>query len=173
MIPSDHFVRFYNEVFKAIMERGEGELKSYWQELGKLQTAELAEDFRKGGIRGCYEYWSRIRQEENCDAELELADDYFEFRMNRCPSLGKVLDNDASPCPLYCDHCAGWVEPVMKAGGLYAVMDIHSRSQPHCAFRVYKDNDKAQSYERRAKLVSKPYDDPEVSAICERFKANA
>jgi hypothetical protein len=78
--------------------------------------------------------------------------------MIRCPSLSKVLDNDASPCEFYCDHCMGWVEPVMKASGLYAVMDMESRTEPHCTFRVFSDKAKAMEFERKARLLSKPYD---------------
>lgn len=157
MIPSDHFVRFYNEVFKALERKGHRHLVAYWRELGRLQTTELAERFRAGGIRACHDYWSRIRDEENCGGELTLTEDYFEFRMTGCPSLAKVLDNDAAPHRLYCDHCMAWIEPVMKAAGLYAVMDMESRSEPHCVFRVYPDKLRARAFERNAKLLSKPY----------------
>ncbi len=170
MIPSDHFVRFYNEVFKALGERGEEHLKDYWRELGRLQSRELTQHFRNGGLKACYDYWDRIRREENCEAELVLTNDYFEFRMNACPSLGKVLDNDAEPCELYCDHCMGWIEPAVEAAGLFAVLDVHSRSEPHCCFRVYKDKEKAVEYERQARLPSRPYDDPEVTAACNRMQ---
>jgi len=157
MIPSDHFVRFYNEVFKALLERGREHLAAYWRELGRLQAQELAERFRNGGLEACRDYWARIEQEENCLADLALTGDYFEFRMRRCPSLAKVLDNDAAPCELYCDHCMGWVEPVMRECGLHAVMDIESRSQPHCVFRVYRDAAKARAFARQARLLADPY----------------
>ena len=168
MIPSDHFVRFYNEVFKAVMERGQDGLRAYWGELGRLQSAELAEGFREGGLQAAYDYWSRIRKEENCDAGLALTEDYFEFRMYSCPSLGKVLENDAEPCELYCDHCMGWIDAVMKAAGLFAVMDMHSRDVPSCTFRVYTDEAKAKAYARHAALHSRPFEDPEVDAACTR-----
>ena len=158
MIPSDHFVRFYNEVFKALEAKGHEHLVAYWRELGRLQTAELAERFREGGLQACCDYWQRIREEENCEGELTLTDDYFEFRMLRCPSLSKVLDNDAAPSPLYCDHCMGWIEPVMAACGLHAVLDMGSRSEPHCVFRVYTDAAKAEAFARQAALPSRPYD---------------
>jgi len=158
MIPSDHFVRFYNEVFKALDRRGREHLVAYWRELGRLQTIELAERFRAGGLKAAADYWRRIMKEENCDATLTETEDYFEFRMHRCPSLSKVLDNDAEPFELYCDHCMGWVQPVMEASGLYAVMDMESRAEPHCVFRVYKDRAKAAAYERQAKLPSRPYE---------------
>jgi hypothetical protein len=162
MIPSDHFVRFYNEVFKALEEKGHGHLVSYWKELGRLQAKELAERFSKGGIRACHEYWKRILEEENCEGELTLTDTYFEFRMNRCPSLSKVLDNDAAPFELYCDHCMGWIDPVMRSAGLYAVMDMRSRSEPHCIFRVYENQGLAKQYEKQATLLSKPYEKKKI-----------
>jgi hypothetical protein len=37
----------------------------------------------------------------------------FEFRMLRCPSLSKPLDNMLG-CHYYCDHCAGWIHPVIE-----------------------------------------------------------
>jgi len=171
MIPSDHFVRFYNEVFKALMERGYDDLVAYWRELGRLQTIELTEKFRDGGLQACYDYWSRIRDEENCDADIRLTEDYIEFRQNVCPSLAKVLDNDAEACELYCDHCMGWVEPAVTAAGLYPVMDMESRREPHCVFRIYTDKEKADAFEASVKLPSRPYDDPEVVKACERASA--
>jgi hypothetical protein len=157
MIPSDHFVRYYNEVFKALEERGHEHLVGYWRMLGELQKAELAQSFRDGGLRACYDYWARILREENCGGELELTEDYFEFRMDRCPSLSKVLDNDATPSPLYCDHCAGWVQPVMDAAGLYAVEDTISRQEPRCVLRVYADPGKAAAFAATCRLVARPY----------------
>lgn len=159
MIPSDHFVRFYNEVFKAIEARGHHALVAYWKELGRLQSLALVDQFREGGIAACAEYWTRIVHEENCKADTLLTDDYFELRMHRCPSLSKALDNDAKPFRLYCDHCMGWIEPVMEAAGLYSIMDMESRTEPHCVFRVYKDKALADAYEAQAKLPSRPYTD--------------
>jgi hypothetical protein len=157
VIPSDHFVRFYNEVFKALQERGHEHLVAFWRELGRLQTLELADRFRSGGLQACHDYWARIIHEENCEADIALTEDYLDFRMRKCPSLSKAMDNDAAACDLYCDHCMAWVEPVMQAAGLHAVMDMESRTEPHCVFRVYKDPAKAKEYEAKAKLPSKPY----------------
>ncbi len=157
MIPSDHFVRFYNEVFKALEAKGHEHVVAYWRELGRLQCIELAEKFRKGGLQAAHDYWTRIIKEENCEAEIVRGDGYIEFRMHRCPSLSKVLDNDAAPFEFYCDHCMGWVEPVMEKAGLYGVMDMKSRSEPRCVFRVYEDKAKADAYERTATLSSRPY----------------
>ncbi len=157
MIPSDHFVRFYNEVFKALEEIGHEHLVAYWRELGRLQSLALAGKFRLGGLQACHDYWARIIHEENCEAEITLAEEYLDIKMRKCPSLSKVIDNDAAPCELYCDHCMGWIEPVMRDAGLHAVMDIESRSEPHCIFRVYEDPLLAQAFEKEVLLLAKPY----------------
>lgn len=159
MIPSDHFVRYYNEVFKALEELGHDHLVRYWRELGRQRVEEWAETFRAGGLQACHDYWQRALEEENARVDLTLTEDYFELRMHRCPSLSKIRDNDATPCPLYCDHCMGWVEPLMQAAGLHAVMDMHSRDEPHCIMRVYKDKEKADRFAAEAVLVSRPYDE--------------
>lgn len=146
MIPSDHFVRFYNEVFKAVQERSHDDLVAYWAELGRMQVTELGERFRKGGIKECNDYWQRIKKEENCGLTMTLTDDYLEMQMDKCPSLTKVLDNDAAPCDLYCDHCPGWVVPVMKYAGLYYIKDLGSRTEPSCWSRIYEDREKAEAF---------------------------
>jgi hypothetical protein len=137
MIPSDHFVRFYNEVFKALENKGEEHLVAYWRELGRVQGLELTEKFRAGGLHACHDYWKVILKEEDCKGRLTLTDEYFELRMDKCPSLSKVLGNDAKASERYCDHCPGWIEPVIKSAGMRLVYDIESRSEPHCVLRVY------------------------------------
>jgi len=72
----------------------------------------------------------------------------------RCPSLSKVLDNDAAPCKFYCDHGMGWIRPVMEAAGLCAVLDVESRAEPHCVPRIYRDAAKTREREHQTKLPS-------------------
>lgn len=90
---------------------------------------------------------------------LRLTEDFFEFEMHACPSLGKVLDNDASACGRYCDHCMGWIQPTAEAAGLYAAHDIHSRTEPHCTLRVYREPAAAAEFEANARLLCRPYDE--------------
>lgn len=158
MIPSDHFVRYYNEVFKSLEDLGRQHLVRYWDTLGELQKKELADSFRNGGIQACYDYWARILKEENCVGQLDLTPDYFELRMDCCPSLSKVLDNDAAACSVYCDHCMGWVGPVMQTAGLYAVIDMISRTEPKCVLRVYTDRNKAIEFKRQSRLPCTSFD---------------
>ncbi|MBO7147940.1 MAG: hypothetical protein J6W81_09370 [Lentisphaeria bacterium] len=135
MIPSDHFVRFYNEVFKFLDEK-KG-LQDYYLEISKLQEFHCLELFRKKGLRGMYEYWDHIRIEENCDMTLNLTDEYMELIMNHCPSLSKVTDNDAGPCEKYCEHCPGWVVPLIEKAGYVVEYNLVDRKIPKCSIRIY------------------------------------
>ena len=49
------------------------------------------------------------------------------------------------------------------ANGLHAVLDMQSRSEPHCVLRVYTDGEEAAAFERQALLPSRPYADPRAS----------
>ncbi|HOV62944.1 MAG TPA: hypothetical protein PLG43_03565 [Spirochaetia bacterium] len=157
MLPSDHFVRMYNELFKMLEEKGHDHLQRYWLDVSKLQETILGPYIARDGLKGMYDYWERIRIEENCDAEIAYDEEHFEFRMLRCPSLSKALDNDGGACPYYCDHCAGWIYPVIEKYGYYPVTDIISRSEPVCLFRVFKDKAKAEVARREAQLLADPY----------------
>jgi hypothetical protein len=141
MIPSDHFVRFYNEVFKFLEKQPGDELERYWLEISRHQERHCLKLFKTRGLQGMAEYWEHIRIEENCDLDIQLFDDRLEMRMNRCPSLSKVLDNDAAPCDKYCDHCRGWIQPLIEKAGFHCVYDIIDRRIPRCRMTIYHNRD--------------------------------
>ncbi len=130
MIPSDHFVRFYNEVFKFLDEKDA--LRDYYLEISRHQELHCLELFKARGLDGVKEYYEHIRKEENCELDLELLPDRIISRMTKCPSLSKVLDNDAEPCEKYCDHCAGWSMPLYTKCGIYYVQNMIGRKIPQC-----------------------------------------
>lgn len=152
MIPSDHFTRFYNEVFKFLESAGEEHLQSYFLEISHNQEKHILDLIRTSGFAGMEEYWSRIRDEENCDLDIDVNADRFELRMNLCPSLTKAKDNDAERFRRYCDHCAGWIGPIMDKTGYHLVYDVIDRDKPQCVMRIFKDAGKARDAEDLAAL---------------------
>ena len=50
MIPSDHFVRFYNEVFKYISAKGKAELEKYYDRVSKNQEYHCLDLFCQKGL---------------------------------------------------------------------------------------------------------------------------
>ena len=137
MIPSDHFVRFYNEVFKFLDERNA--LEPYYCEISRHQELHCLELFRREGLDGLVKYYERIRIEENCGMEMERLPDRVILRMTHCPSLSKVLDSDAEPCPKYCDHCGGWGVPLYIKCGIYYIGNLIDRAEPRCEI-VYSES---------------------------------
>jgi len=145
MIPSDHFVRFYNEIFKQLDRRGQADLDRYYARVAERQAYFALEGFKKDGLKGMYDYWERIRIEENCALEHSYDGKCYHLKMLECPSLSKVIDNDAGPCPKYCDHCPGWVGRVIAAAGYFMVYDIVGRTVPECEFWVFKAREDAEA----------------------------
>lgn len=153
MIPSDHFTRFYNEVFKFLEAQGEAVLQDYFLEISKNQEKHILQLIEEQGFEGMYQYWSKIRDEENCDLDLGYDDDQFKLTMHLCPSLTKAKDNDAKPFARYCDHCAGWIGPIMDKTGYHLVYDAIDRDRPQCVVRIFKDRDKAREAEKQTALL--------------------
>ena len=153
MIPSDHFTRFYNEVFKYLEGLGEKELNDYFLEISKNQENHILHLIREKGFEGMMQYWSVIRDEENCELDLGYDEDKFEIKMHLCPSLTKAKDNDAERWERYCDHCAGWIGPIMDKTGYHLVYDVIDRDLPQCHMRVFKDEAKAREAEMDVRLL--------------------
>lgn len=55
------------------------------------------------------------------------ADDFVRIDMHDCPSKGFLLRNGLRQHPDYCDHCIGWIGPLMKDAG-YVIHHEHN----HC-----------------------------------------
>lgn len=157
MIPSDHFVKFYNEVFKFLESQSEKDLRDFWMEISRHQESFLIDTFREKGLLGMKEYWDDIIFEENLDATTDITEEYFELKNNYCPSLAKAQDNDAGQMGRYCDHCAGWVKPIMDKLGYSCVSDMIDRSKSKCMMRVYKSSDRADAYRQQCSLPANPY----------------
>ncbi|HQL52096.1 MAG TPA: hypothetical protein PLR91_12960, partial [Kiritimatiellia bacterium] len=66
MIPSDQFVRFYNEVFKFLDAQGGGALEDYYRAVSEQQERHCLALFKADGLAGMKAYWDRIAVEENC-----------------------------------------------------------------------------------------------------------
>lgn len=154
MIPSDHFVRFYNEVFKYIASRGETELRKYYDRVAKNQEYHCLDLFCNKGLQGMYDYWEHIRVEENCDMVNRLEDGCYSFEFFSCPSLSKAVDNDAGACPEYCNHCPGWILPLMTKAGFYAVYNLIDRKTPRCEMFVFAEKERAA---KQAALLIEKY----------------
>ena len=138
MIPSDHFVRFYNEIFKFLDQRGG--LQDFYNEISRHQEKHCLNDFIREGLRGVYNYYLKIIKEENCDCINEFESEHcLILKMNKCPSLSKAVNNDAGASRKYCLHCPGWTMPLYAKAGLYQIYDIMGLDNPQCCEWILDD----------------------------------
>ena len=89
---------------------------------------------RKGRWRvaprvGAFAFWGGVT--------LDLRDDCLVLTMHACPSLAKVTDNDADPCPKYCDHCPGWIIPLLEKTGFTCEYNLVDRAIPQCQIKIF------------------------------------
>ena len=154
MIPSDHFVRFYNEVFKFLDER-DG-LKDYYEEVSHEQARACADLFWKKGMKGIKEHFDRIYKEENCTNENWTTDTSRFSCMTNCPSLHKATDNDAGLCVKYCLHCPGWELPMLTRFGFYCVYDLIGLRVGDC--REFKSESRAEAEAFLKKILAEGAD---------------
>jgi len=144
MLPSDHFIYFYNEIFKYLQKQGPKALDLYYSRVADRQANFVLDQYRREGLKGLKDYYERIKIEENCDLDIDYTPDCVRLKMNVCPSLSKALDSDGGACSAYCDHCPGWCMRVLASAGLWEVYDLVSRTKPECDEWIYTDREKCR-----------------------------
>ncbi len=69
------------------------------------------------GFEGMQEYWGHTLVDEGAEYTTRSGDDYFRIDMHDCPSKGFLIRNGLEQHEDYCDHCMGWIGPLMEEAG--------------------------------------------------------
>ncbi len=69
------------------------------------------------GFEGMKEYWGHTLDKEGAEYTWRMGPDYFRMDMHDCPSKGFLMRNELEQHADYCDHCMGWIGPLMKEAG--------------------------------------------------------
>ena len=64
-----------------------------------------------------YEYWAHTLEMEEAGYTFDRGDDYFRIDMFDCPSKGHLIKRGLAAYHDYCEHCMGWIKPVMDDAG--------------------------------------------------------
>jgi len=77
-------------------------------------------------------YWEHTLAEESPERAYTISQtpDVFRIDMHSCPSKGFLLRNDLASYQDYCDHCMGWIGPMMREAGF--VIDHEHNHQGQC-----------------------------------------
>ena len=132
MLGCQDFCGYYDWTFHHVRSRfGEEGLQRFWAEaIGGESQAHYAQAAEKDGLRGLLETWSKTGAEEHCDwtFTLDEARNILRWDMRKCPSKGFLLEHGLNACEDYCDHCMGWIIPLLKRVGGEVVAHEHN----HC-----------------------------------------
>lgn len=121
MIGCYDFCGHYEWTFGWLDRVGGRELvRTYWNEAinhdSQIHAREL---IMAKGFAGMAEYWGHTLKEESPDLGFNITktDEVFRVDMHDCPSKGFLLKNGLENYSDYCDHCMGWIGPMMKEAG--------------------------------------------------------
>lgn len=129
MIGCYDFCGHYEWTFEWLRQHGGHALvKAFWDEAihrdSQLHASKL---IAEKGIEGMEEYWGVTLDDEGGAHHCTAMPDVFRIDMHECPSKGFLLRNGLEQYPDYCDHCMGWIGPLMKEAG-FVVDHAHN----HC-----------------------------------------
>jgi hypothetical protein len=141
MIGVYDFCGHYEWTFEWLRQRGGEELvDDYWVKAIAEDSQSHAWALIQKGFPGMAEYWGHTLVEEGAGYKTVMTDRIYRFDMHECPSKGFLIDNKLEQYHDYCDHCMGWIKPLMDRAGF----DIHHEHN-HCGrcwWEIVKKDDK-------------------------------
>lgn len=132
MLGCQDFCGYYDWTFAFVRSRfGQHAVAALWAEAiaGESQR-HYADAGAARGLRGLYDTWNKTGQDEHCDWTFTLDEgrNVLRWDMRSCPSKGFLIHNDLQADEDYCDHCMGWMVPLLDRIGVEVVAHEHN----HC-----------------------------------------
>jgi hypothetical protein len=113
------FCGHYEWTFEWLRQQGgEPLVREYWDAAihRDSQTHASGLIFARG-IAGMKEYWGHTLEHEAAGYHCTSTPAVYRIDMHECPSKGFLLRNGLEQYHDYCDHCMGWIGPMLKRAG--------------------------------------------------------
>ena len=119
MIGCQDFCGHYDWTFEYLhREYGDEALHDYWEQAISRDSQRHARALISDkGFQGMSEYWGHTLVEEEAGYIATEAEGLYRIDMYRCPSLGFLLEHGLRHYHDYCEHCMGWIAPIMAENG--------------------------------------------------------
>jgi hypothetical protein len=129
MIGCYDFCGHYDWTFEWLCEQGgESLVQEYWSTaIARDSQSHAASLIATKGIAGMKEYWGHTLDHEAAGYSITSTEKVFRIDMHDCPSKGFLLRNGLQHYHDYCDHCVGWIGPMMQDAG-FVIDHAHN----HC-----------------------------------------
>lgn len=122
MLGCHEFCGYYEWTFHYVRRRwGQQAVAQLWAEaIGRDSQRHYADAGRESGLRGLYGTWVKTGEDEACDWTFTLDEgrNVLRWDMRQCPSKGFLIARDRNADEDYCDHCMGWMIPLLKEIGV-------------------------------------------------------
>lgn len=130
MIGCAKFIFSYDWTFEYLRRQyGEDAVRRYWREaISRDSQSHARELIAAGGFDGMEEYWGHTLAEEEAGYTSARTDNAFRIDMTACPSQGLLKERGQEHYADYCEHCMGWIEPVLRDAGFV----IHHAHNHNC-----------------------------------------
>ena len=122
MIGVYDFCGHYDWTFEWLRQQGgEGLLRRYWDEaIHRDSQRHASELIQERGFAGMAEYWGHTLQHEGAGYYTTAGESVYRIDMHECPSKGFLIRNGLAVYHDYCEHCLGWIGPMLKQAGFAA-----------------------------------------------------
>lgn len=136
MIGCYDFCGHYEWTFEWMRQQGGHALvKAFWDEaIHRDSQQHAARLIAEMGIEGMKRYWGATLEDEGGSHRCTVGTDVFRIDMHECPSKGFLLRNGLEQYSDYCDHCMGWIGPLMQETG--CVIDHEHNHRGQCWWEI-------------------------------------
>jgi len=141
MLGAYDFCGHYEWTFEWLRQKGDEPLvRRYWKEaIAEDSQVHASELIKSRGFAGMEEYWGHTLAEEGAGYTAKRGEDVFRVDMHECPSKGFLIRNGLVQYSDYCDHCMGWIGPVMEEAGFQ--VDHEHNHQGQCWWEIRRAGD--------------------------------
>jgi len=130
MLGCHDFCGYYDWTFAFVRRHfGTEALRAMWAEaIGRDAQRHYEQAGGEAGLAGLARVWERTGADEACDWTFTLDEqrNVLRWDMRQCPSKGFLLDNDCHADQDYCDHCMGWIIPLLARIGIEVTGHEHN-----------------------------------------------
>lgn len=135
------FCGHYEWTFEWLRQRGgEPLVREYWDRaIHQDSQRHAARLILEQGFAGMREYWGHTLAHEGAGYHTTATDNVFRIDMHACPSKGFLLRNHLEQYHDYCDHCLGWIGPLLQRGGF--VVDHQHNHRGQCWWEIRPASD--------------------------------
>lgn len=130
------FCGHYDWTFEWLRRTGgEALVRTYWEQaIAQDSQRHAAALIVPQGIAGMRAYWDHTLDHEAAGYHCVATDTVYRIDMFACPSQGFLVSNGLHHYHDYCDHCMGWVGPLMRTAGF--VIDHEHNHAGRCWWEI-------------------------------------